>query len=1833
MSSELKKKLQTRNGHRCFVKKVIGNVHDVLKDGSDECRPKLESYKIALEKQQKDLELLDNQIAESLDADNIEKEIFERCDFDAAVQESICAISTYLKATDITKTARVEHSETVQNISNSEQHQGHTSKPLSKTRLPKLSLPRFDGDPTKWIAFWDSFASAIHDNDDLNDVDKFQYLKSLMEGSAISAISGLPLTSANYKEAVDLLKERFGDKQVVISKHMEILMQLPVVNDDNDLKKLRQLYDKTEATVRSLNGIGISPDTYGTFLTPAIMAKIPKDLRLVLSRKLSDEWDLNCLLRSFREELQLREKCALGSMVKEKKSESNFYRKQHSTTGAFHTNFDKSTRNSYSAKEKEKVNGSFWCTFCSGDHKSIACSVVTEPDARRSVLRRKGKCFVCLQSGHISRKCGSQRNCFRCGARHHTSICTAQASVGNPPRKPKEETSQNNQTVSTSLYFTRNPNNKRVLLQTARAKVQAPHNESSSCQTRILFDSCSQKSYVTSNLRRKLNLKSIGSETVMIKTFGKEQASVKKCDVVQLAVECADNLKVYINAYEIDLICSPLSNQSIEFAQQNYPYLQDLHLADISPSGSEESLDVDVMIGADFYWLFIQDKVVRGESNEGPVAVGTRLGYVLSGPLDLPDNTESTTNLILAHTLETECPTLPLDPDTPDSALKKELAKFWDYDTLGIKDGEADMYEDYLKSIKQNECHYEAPLPFKQEHPVIPDNYTTAHRRLGSLMRRIRSSPDILHEYDRVIKEQLNSGVIQEVKREEVKNVIPGTVHYIPHREVVREDKSTTKLRIVYDASSKQGQEASLNECLLPGPSLLPLIFDILMRFRLRKIALVGDLEKAFLNVEITPEQRDLLRFLWVDDLDAKNPKEIVFRFTRLVFGLVCSPFILNAVLRNHLAKYQAINPQFVLDVIKSLYVDDYASGRESVQECFDLYQRLKGCFKDGGFNMRKWATNSKELNEKIIQEEISSSPAAEAQSQVKRNTFQSHVIEEDEGYSKITLNNAVCTDDEIKVMGVVWDRNSDTLKFKFSDLVNHTKNMPVTKRVILSTTARFYDPLGLLSPITVSLKSLFQELCRSEVDWDTPLCKKQVECWKEVIKDMEETSVIETPRCVLKDIDAADIKSIQLHGFADASNIAYGANVYLRVVSSTGVVTQLMASKTRVAPLKKETTPRLELLAALTLAKLIRSVSDSLDGVVEIDEITCWSDSQVVLWWIRGKGKQYKQFVQNRVSQIRSLWSIECWRYCPTHLNPSDIASRGAKCSELASNRLWWNGPQFLMEDRAQWPANISCPATEISAAEDVKREGKSSTILNTLVCENPHHSGIGNVIQCEKFSSLDKLLRVTGFVLRFIKNVENPDHRVDQLDLTLAEIESAKILWHKEAQFHLEESKKAKESLGIFQDEIGVLRCKGRIQNSSLPYSTKFPILLPRKHHYTKLVILHCHKTVKHNGIRETLTELRMNYWIVKGRQAVKGHLSRCGICQKLSGKAYQGQPTPPLPDFRVADDPAFSGIGIDFAGPLHVKDIYRGSQMHKSYIAVFTCASTRAIHLELVPDLTADSFIRAFKRFIARRGLPSVVISDNGRTFHDTKVKNFSTQRNISWKFNVPAASWWGGFFEICVKLVKRSLKKVTGNAKLTYEELETVLVEIEGVLNSRPLTYVYEELTEPPLTPSCLVIGRRVLQQPPLWKPTREMSTSRALGKRARYLEKILSHFRDRWKKEYLTGIREYQKLQINEPVRSISVGDLVHIQQDKVPRLRWRLGRVTKLYPGKDGIVRAAEVATLDPSMRLTHIRRPILKLYPLEVRSEEGNQYAPLNSEVNITPVMDESIPFVVIGK
>jgi hypothetical protein len=355
---------------------------------------------------------------------------------------------------------------------------------------------------------------------------------------------------------------------------------------------------------------------------------------------------------------------------------------------------------------------------------------------------------------------------------------------------------------------------------------------------------------------------------------------------------------------------------------------------------------------------------------------------------------------------------------------------------------------------------------------------------------------------------------------------------------------------------------------------------------------MIADIEKAFLNIAISPEHRDYLRFFWIDDIHDTSPNIVTLRFARLVFGLTCTPAILNAVLHHHLTQYSTIDPTFVTKVLKSLDVDDLASGSNNPESALELANKIKTRLSEGGLNMRKWLSNSKEL-----MTEFQNAPQFSESPQQPSN-LPSSVTEEDQGYSK-SIVDPQQLDSYPRVLGQIWNPQTDILIMIFSAALKNVETNAITKRSILSIAAKFYDPLGLISPVTLQFKQMFQELCKSKLDWDEPLNDEFCEEWNKIVQILKEANNMSIPRCYCPDSFGSEIKSTELHSFGDASESAYSACVYVRCEHSEGIHCDLVASKTRVAPMSKQTIPRLELLSSLLSFRLTESVKKALNDVM----------------------------------------------------------------------------------------------------------------------------------------------------------------------------------------------------------------------------------------------------------------------------------------------------------------------------------------------------------------------------------------------------------------------------------------------------------------------------------------------------------------------------------------------------------------------------------------------------------------------------------------------------------
>lgn len=608
-----------------------------------------------------------------------------------------------------------------------------------------------------------------------------------------------------------------------------------------------------------------------------------------------------------------------------------------------------------------------------------------------------------------------------------------------------------------------------------------------------------------------------------------------------------------------------------------------------------------------------------------------------------------------------------------------------------------------------------------------------------------------------------------------------------------------------------------------------------------------------------------------------------------------------------------------------------------------------------------------------------------------------------------------------------------------------------------------------------------------------------------------------------------------------------------------------------------------------------------------------------MALCWIQGQNQAWKQFVENRVITIRSLVPARLWNHCPGKLNPADIPSRGTTASELQENPLWLNGPDWLRIPQDPIEGTVSTSPIPEECQQEMRRQSPGHT-LTFIQIDGPRK---GKLIDCGHYSSFRRLLGVTALVLRFVRVLrlkvqESRYQTSSDAPTALDDVNQAKLLWIRESQARLPENSRFQQwrcQLNLFHDSSQVWRCGGRMKNSDIPESAQTPILLDKTHYLTELIVMEAHRRVKHNGVKSTLTELRSAYWLVRGRQSVRKWINRCVTCRRLEGRPYPRIPPPPLPEYRVKQSRPFSCTGVDFAGPLYVR-VPERPEGAKTWLCLYTCCSTRAVHLDLVPDLSAVTFIRSFKRFTARRGIPNLMVSDNAKTFkaasrfirkifEDPDVIQSFVRLQVEWKFNLEKAPWQGGMFERMVKSAKRCIKKTVGRSSLNYDELLTVVTEVEAVLNSRPISYVSMDDLEEPLTPSHLLTGFRVLSLPdPTISEDPEYNESpNELTRRMRHFLKTLEKFWRRWKTEYLQELREFHRTQRTDRGSSdaIKEGEVVTVFDETHPRGLWRLGKVKSVIRGSDGGVRSAVIRVQTKSGRVSVLRRPIQHLYPLDV--------------------------------
>ena len=1145
-----------------------------------------------------------------------------------------------------------------------------------------------------------------------------------------------------------------------------------------------------------------------------------------------------------------------------------------------------------------------------------------------------------------------------------------------------------------------------------------------------------------------------------------------------------------------------------------------------------------------------------------------------------------------------------------------ELNFLSEKESLGIKNEEIHANDQIcLNKFKESVSYdvvnkrYTVALPFNQNKYYLVTNERVAFRRMQALQRQFLSNKEYGIMYAQQVQLLLKADYIEEV---DARTVDGDIIHYLPHRGILKSESKTTSLRIVMDASCKPDASSfSLNDCLFTGPNLIFSIMELVMKFRENKYGITADIEKAFLNLLIRKQDRDAMRFFFPENVFDPGSKMKIYRYKVVMFGASCSPFLLAAVIQIHLEKH--VQDRVLQDSLKSIFIDNLITTKPTEIEAVQLYHNARKIFADMGLNIRQWASNS----EKVV--------ALAKQDQVWDNS------------------------DSVKLLGHFWDPISDEISLK-----PNLKLFPnqYTKLAVLKCGNQVIDSLGLILPLEMRYRIFLTSLWEDKsLGWKTSFASNPtlVKEWDDIVQNIQIGLSAKIPRTI--DMSA----KIELHVFSDASFNAFGTVAYFTIGKCDSYpegISQIRLAKGKVVSKKKcpkiDTIPKLELCGIVMSANAAANIIKAHPNI-EFSRKVLWSDSQTAIKQCAAISNK-TPFVHNRVKQIRELCHGFELRYVQSEHNPADYITKQVKVEKFMNGSLWWQGPSWLTDSDTWDPNNL------FQLVPDVSLSKKTEWSTSVKMAKIKVHTMVGEVEATVpelteqtikglfwKYSNYRQLIRVfsgLNFLVKFAKNKSWPGSRpVNRNDFAEGERLAIKTMQAEAFPHVIQDLKAGRKPVGdkgqfrqlkLYLDSQGIIRLHGRLNDEAFQEANR-PILFAYNHPLTISYILHKHRCMNCSSVTYTLNALRRDIHTPKFRKQIVELVKKCITCRRLLSRPYRYPEHSPLNDYRLMCDQPFSMVGVDYIGPFTIRTSAENVKREKDkiWIILFSCLVSRAIYLVQVTDRKTETFLHALRELSSRRNTePKMFISDNEGAFKAAikvlksiaerpEIKAVLDDKNIIWKFLPSRASWMGGVYERLVQIIKIELYKLQRNAKFSYEEWHAHLIEIEALVNDRPLSYVPDKDEEPDVvTPNAIMHGCKSSKA-----LATDLNIDEAIASMKEYQSmpetlyqeriKLKKKFWENLTDNYIMALRNSKYKATNSKGRYCNktpeLGCVVSIY-DTNTKLGGRLGVITKLIPSEDGVVRNAEVRTtvpskvpLDKSLRTEYKIKAIKHLLPLEL--------------------------------
>lgn len=1631
----------------------------------------------------------------------------------------------------------------------------------TNTKFKPLEIQNFDGNRGEWENFKGLFEVFVH-NSEMKDVEKLGYLKMFITDD-FCPIKSWDLNSADYQQAWKAVCEFYGDQRLTVAHHFDGIFKLKSAADGS-YEKLQSIVNEARHHFVPLKRMcdENEADFGDAMIAHVVLHRLDSNTKDRFSQENKNQIPLWSKLCPF---LEQRAKDILTNlpsnpMKTSASSSSNFRTSQSkpfvksstSTSSNSSAKCFTATANVAGAQNSKKHSKCIMNCSNRQHHPLFNCEKfrALTADKRREEIEKLSMCVRCLRS-HESGQCKSSHVCRECGQQHSTLL---------------HNSGVNSESANTASLTHKSSSG---ILSTAIVRTRARGNEWQ--KARAMIDTGATACFMRQSYADALGIKFIPCHVKVTGFTDNGEPMIVRRRIETFLSNENGSPKHLLNFFIVPKISKQTPES--EFPAEEFGIPENFNLAD--PAFNIPA-PIDILIGNN-----IARKLETGhihDLNNGVQLVSTIFGYTLAGDVS--------SGVAVANRITvTECNLGIL------KELNANIEKFYrleDYanEKRAYTSEEIFCEEHFQKTHKRlPNGKFQVKIPFKPSLSQLGDNSKSAFSQFMSTEKKLQREQNqkVRKDYVDFMDEYEETGHMSKVK------VPQGDVgYYLPHHPVFNPDSTTTKTRIVFNGSSASSSGMSLNDVQCTGPVIQPDAVQLLLRFRQHKTVVKGDISKFYRTIEVDPEQRKYQRIYWRKSLD--DPLD-TYELNTVTYGLSSSSFLSARCLKQLAIENKDKYPEASKSLEEDFFVDDLLTGAPTTEAAIKLKNEITEILDEAHMKLRKFISNSPEFIDSLS----------------------------DEDREKCTN-----TDENFKALGIVWNVKDDIITFN----IDYQPLEKFTKRNILSSIAKpmALDPTGLLAPVVLKFKIFMKKIHQLKTTWDAALPTTLTDEWNLLTETLPDVNKIKIPRRVVLD----DFVKIQLICCCDASKDAYGASVYVRSINKKGEINcQLLDAKSHVAQDGVDM-PKLELSSLVVAATLLQTVAKNF--IFAIDEIIIFSDSTIALSWIKNGAKGQSTFVFNRVQKIRNIAQDVKFMHIRTELNPADWVSRGLLAAEILqdhqSDQFWWRGPLFFSQPEEEWPDAIISFNMREAEIDDYFCENDTIRCCHATTTTNEEQNIIFNIVENSK--SFFEAKRKIASLLQLVSLCKAKVNKRPQLisPIGLKQFQQAELTIAREYQRvfmpceykllstgkNIAPTSKYLSLAPFWNAEQEIIRVGGRTQHADIPYNHKHQILLP-KCPLNKILALETHHQLLHAGKKSIVATLKQRYWPIAIAVTARQVVRKCNDCFRVNPKMAE-QLMAPLPSDRLNPVHPFYITGVDFAGPFTYKTSkLRNAKVDKAYIALFVCFHTKAVHIEVLSSLTTEDFLMCLDRFISHCGKPRKIWSDNGGSFqgannelkriHDfltknrKEFKNYFEKQEIQWKFIPPRSPNFGGLWEANVKIAKRHFYTYLQDAHLTFEEMATVCCRITAIMNSRPLFVDCEDPNDyHVITPSHLTHGRALTTMP---EP--DLSDPRFKYKTLQRYDRVLQIQQQMWKLLKKEHLAEQQKRSKNLKRNfNIQLGMKAMIHVENTPSLYWPVGKIVKLYPGEDNLIRVVDVETPDGVYKRAISKIAIL---PTEINDEE----------------------------